>query len=693
MMKSRFFIGFAIAGFFILACQPPPAIKPDSRPETIEPAALTEAELLTRANELFLAQSYEEALEFCHQYLFRFPGGSLTPEILMRAGAIHMALDRYAEARADFQRLITTFPDSPLVPEARISTLAAFYKEGAYERVIQGVIDLADHPFQTDQLARIYLLLGNSRMAMGAPMEAVLSYSMAHGFSTIGNRPRIVNHLKMAVRLLAADEIELLLHSMDDEVARALLLHQLGLRYFEAGKYEEAGATFEEFLQFFPGHEYGSRAENLLAVIRDELAFKGVAIGCLFPLTGASKIFGERALNGVELALNRLAGREDADSIKIVIRDTASNPETVGKAVQELVDARVSAIIGPFHFTAESAAEKAQELETPIITLTQKDRITERGAYVFRHFITPEMQVRTLASHAMETLGFSRFAILYPDGKYGRKYMNLFWDETLARGGRVVGLEQYDPSRTDFADSIKKLVGLYHEVPADLVDLVYPRRKEPPRDASGKRVSERIRSREEEEEGPPALVDFEAVFIPDKPSRAGLIIPQLAYYDIDGVQLLGTNLWHSDKMIEMARPYVQGAVMPELFFAESASPMVTEFVALHETIHGERPGFIEAVTYDTANMLFTILGHPDARVKSAVKDRLTAVRDVEGVTGSITMDAGGNAEKNLYLLEIQGTSFVEVEDPAKPSPSASPGASPILPDQESTPAADEPARP
>ncbi|MCP4693594.1 MAG: ABC transporter substrate-binding protein [Desulfobacterales bacterium] len=682
MIKSRIFIALLIAGFFLYACERPATVVKEIPLETIERPAPTGEELLARANALFQEGSHQEALETCNDYLLRFPDGALAPEILMRAGAAYTALDLHESARAAYQKLIMTFPDSPLVPEARISTLAAFYKEGAYESVVQGAADLGGYPFQGDQLARIYMLLGNSRLAMGAPTEAVLSYTMAHASSMEADKTSIVNHLKTAVRQLSREELITLLQSLDDDAVRALLLHQLGLRYFEAGEYEEARNTLAEFLQFFPDHEYAPRSKNMLDVIEEALKFKGVAIGCLFPLTGGSKIFGERALNGVELALNRLAGREGADSFRIVVKDTASDPERAENAVKELVEDRVSAIIGPFHFTAEAAADMAQVLETPIITITQKDRITGRGGYVFRHFITPEMQVRALVSHAAGTLGMRRFAILYPDGKYGRKFMNLFWDEALLQGGRIVGLEKYDTRRTDFADPIKKLVGRYHEIPPDLMDLVHPPLEEPPDEiseddapASEEGAASPGRRSSDDDDEPPAIVDFDAVFLPDKPSRAGLIIPQLAYYDVDGVQLLGTNLWHSQKIIEMAGPYVQGAVMPDIFFAESDSPAVAEFVALHEETYGKKPGFVEAVTYDTATLLLNILGQPDANDRSAVRDRLMTVNDFQGVTGSIAMDEEGSADKKLYLLNIEGRSFVEVKPPEKPAPDG-PGEAP-----------------
>jgi branched-chain amino acid transport system substrate-binding protein len=76
-------------------------------------------------------------------------------------------------------------------------------------------------------------------------------------------------------------------------------------------------------------------------------------------------------------------------------------------------------------------------------------------------------------------LGASRFAILYPEENYGSRYMNLFWDQVVEHGGVVNGVEAYDPGGTDFAKPIKKLAGIFYDVPADLAKDSIPRLQSP----------------------------------------------------------------------------------------------------------------------------------------------------------------------------------------------------------------------
>jgi ABC-type branched-subunit amino acid transport system substrate-binding protein len=256
--------------------------------------------------------------------------------------------------------------------------------------------------------------------------------------------------------------------------------------------------------------------------------------------------------------------------------------------------------------------------------------------------------------------------------------MNLFWDELIELGGQVVGVESYEPKQTDFADAIKKLVGLYYEIPEDLKaengfvedgdqPFVLGGIDEQALEANSDiKSEEEAAEREEEpeakaEEEPEAIVDFDAIFIPDSPGLAGLIVPQLAYYDIKDVYLLGTNLWHSNSLIEIAGQYVQGALMPDGFFAESTSPAVKSFVTKFEETYQETPDFIEAVVFDSAMIIFHAVSRPHIRYRNDIRDELLNLGNFPGITGITRFDENGEVQKKLHLLRIKGKQFVELE--------------------------------
>ncbi len=153
------------------------------------------------------------------------------------------------------------------------------------------------------------------------------------------------------------------------------------------------------------------------------------------------------------------------------------------------------------------------------------------------------------------------------------------------------------------------------------------------------------------------------MFIPDAAKKAGLITPQLAYSDIEDVVLIGTNLWHSQQLISMSRDYIQDAVLTDGFFSESKDRKVKIFLKSFQDSFDERPGFIEAVAYDSARILLQTLANPRIRFKSHLKDELLNLVDFPGMTGSTSFDYKGDAIRNPYILQVKGRSFKALQSP------------------------------
>ena len=315
-----------------------------------------------------------------------------------------------------------------------------------------------------------------------------------------------------------------------------------------------------------------------------------------------------------------------------------------------------------------------------MVTFTQKADITTIGDYIFRHFITPQSQVETLVTYFVRDLGMRDFAVLYPNEPYGKAFMSLFWDEVIRQGGRMVGVEAYSPGQADFAATIKKLIGQNHTVPADLKARSVVQVEKPSIDQRRSNSEGSLESmlpdpaaREsglfyQNPEQPrtgrfSSAAGFDVLFIPDAPKTAGLILPQLVYHDIENVYLAGTNLWHSQQLIDMASPYAQNAVMVDGFYKDSASETVRKFVESYRSIYGTDPGIMEAFAFDTANLMFELLSYPDLHLRHQLRDALKQAYQPDGVTGPTAFAANREAVKQLSLLRIKGDRFVEIPHP------------------------------
>lgn len=102
--------------------------------------------------------------------------------------------------------------------------------------------------------------------------------------------------------------------------------------------------------------------------------------------------------------------------------------------------------------------------------------------------------------------------------------------------------------------------------------------------------------------------------------------------------------------------------MADGFFAESANKNVKDFVRIFEKTFRQKPGFIEAVAYDTAMIMFLMLDRPEIRYRSILKDRLMELENFNGITGITSFGNNGDARKSLYLLQVKGRKFFELKD-------------------------------
>ena len=656
----RIWIGIILVAA-MAACAPKTVVSPgpSAVPESAAERSADEA-LYADAESRFMNKDYEEAITGYREFIERSPAHEMVPVALMKIGISYRALGRYAESREAFEALVTAYPDHYLTPDARVEVLAAYYYEGRFEEVIaRAGLELAGME-DDDRRLRILGLAGDAHMALDDPVAAAAAYLPAYVIADSSVLNELKEKLSAAIRLMTREELAELQAKTESAASRQLL--------------ETLGRA---------------------------LLYRRYTIGVLLPLTGPYSVFGQRALTGVELALAE-ASRQNP-LVEVIVKDTGGDHRRAAQAVIDLHDAGVAAIIGPIA-AAPSAAETAQRLRMPIVTLTQREGITSIGDYVFRNFITPRMQAEALVTYAVQAKGLKRFAIFYPEDNYGKTFMNLFWDEVIRQEAFVVGVESYDVEQTDFAGAIKKFAGLdptpdealERELAPRLDDTAYlgdfsyaagdlpglyfplPAALQPAANDSQENLLPtliRVDEPVDDEEEPISIVDFDAVFIPDAPKTAGLLIPQLAYFDISKPLLMGTNLWHSEELVAMSRNYVQGAVFPDGFFADSRRPMVSRFVEAYSSVYGDRPGFMEAVAYDTASLVLQSLSQQGVRSKTQIRDALLKLADYPGATGLTAFDYDGDARKQPFMISIHRDKLVELPTAAattQPSPVLTP---------------------
>lgn len=484
-----------------------------------------------------------------------------------------------------------------------------------------------------------FLSLAEGLTALGEPQKALYFYQQALVIEGDETPREVLTRIYtlLSDRFNDADLSEAVFMYRNKPVAYLAML-QLGWRALAADQKELAQEWVSAAMKAPAGFAYREEALALQSQLTDPTQLQR-AIGVLLPLSGRYATFGKRVQRGMELALEAFRPHIP---VRLIFRDTAGDEAIAAQQVAELaISDRVMAIAGPLvGNAAQGAVIRANQERTPLLTMSQKEGLAASSLYTFRNSLTPQLQVRALLDYTMEEQGLYQFGILSPQTRQGKQLAELFREEVLRRGGEVVAEESYLTDQTDFRYQVRSLQGLDPNAP-DEEQQTDPNHPD-------------FVAQEE------VLPPFEALFIPDYADRISLIAPQLAFYGLEEVQLLGTNGWNDAELPKLARQFVEGAVFTDGFFRHSTYPFIQEFVDLYFNRYQEEPTILEAQGYDTAGILLNLLNDPQVQSREDMRRALAQIQNYPGVTGATRFDFIGEADKVLFILQVQNGAIVQI---------------------------------
>jgi branched-chain amino acid transport system substrate-binding protein len=630
--------------FFGAGCQPKVTVK------TEPPAVTQEADPFAEAEAFWNRGDMDQALARYHAYLQQGSGGERRAVALFRVAQIHLQQGRDDEALAQLMTLKAEFPDFPQMDEVRYHIADLLQRMGQYRSARDEAVSwLGDYPAHKLR-KQILLLAANAELALQNRKDAFSWLLTAKNDFPEDSalQSDLSERLLTMVRESDPEELEEMAHM----AAGAPLLSEIYLRmanlYLERGDLDGARRAAMSLVRATPETSFVSEGRRILEAVESERSVNKNAIGCLLPLSGPFAIYGQEVLNGMALGMGLFGATPPSVELELLIRDTQGEPEKTVAALEELVSQeKVITVVGPLASkNAAAAASRAQTLGVPLITLTQKESVTLEGDMVFRNFLTQSREVKRLLDCAVEEMGLTRFAVLYPDNAFGNNLKNLFLDQVQKVGGVVTAVEPYDPEATDFAEQIRKMTGRHGLSSGGGLSKM--------REMWSLEMEER-RIRPEE---PEPIINFDAVFIPDHVQRVVMIAPQLVYHEVRDVLLMGTSLWHSPELLQEAGGYVQGAIFTTGFFSGSDDPRVERFVRDYMEAFGAAPGMLAATGYDTIHLLLELMSGGKIPTRKGLQRAILDHRGFEGVTGDLSFDGDGEVTKAPLVLRVSGKTFV-----------------------------------
>ncbi len=604
------------------------------------PAGQAVTQINEQAQQRSAANDTESAIRLYASIQNVDPGSDAAAAGLMKAGDMAAGIKSYAQAVSYYQTVRSSYPGTDYAADAGIGIGVIDMRGEKYTEAVDTFKPVVSET-GGNRKGRVYFLMGESLYRMGRYPDAFDALARSLELLTADREQTLAKLFleKIAHENLTGSDLRQLLTNNDYTLyENSLLRLKLAQDLFVSDNYSDALNLVNTIIDSgvaSPGlmNDATSLKNKILAITQVNMN----AIGCILPLSGDFAPYGKQVLDGVEQALGIFS--TTTSPYTLYVMDSKGIPELAVHEAEQLVkDDHVAAIIGPLlSSTAQEVAYKMQAYNVPLLYLNQKPEIAKIGDYIFQNSLTPRDQTRAIVHYAMQHLGVKAFAVLYPESAYGEDMMREFVQQVLQGGGTVTGLEGYDPAETDFKVQIKQLVGTYY------LDLRKADIKKLPPDQKDK---------------PPPIIDFSAIFIPDYYEKVAMIAPQLLYYDVTNVQLLGGNGWSGPGLIQMGGRYVDGGIYTDGFFTQSTDPATKAFTASYEASYHQEPTILSALGFDSANILALALQHASSR--AAVKNALLSIRDFHGVSGIISYNGSTVPVKKLYLLQVHGKKIVEL---------------------------------
>nr|NJM04267.1 amino acid ABC transporter substrate-binding protein [Desulfobacula sp.] len=312
-------------------------------------------------------------------------------------------------------------------------------------------IEKKEEPLSTSALIQVLSAEADKHFSQGNFRDALSIYDQLLLTVKEDKKLALLSKIESVLAKTPTEVLGEWIEIKETHIPRALLLYSLGLNHALENNPEKSMEVLEIFISEYADHYRYYEALDLLETIKKSL-FNRDTMGCLLPLTGKYAVFGQRALTGIQLAVQELSKKYSRE-FKVIVMDTQADPEMTVEGVRRLHQKNVAAVMGPLLMEGE-AGKEAEKLRIPMIALTQKNDFPLQGEYLFANFISPEMQVQALGNHLFADLGIRKAAILYPDEKYGIRYMELFRD--MAKNMRLrlpelspmTGKKQISPFRS-----------------------------------------------------------------------------------------------------------------------------------------------------------------------------------------------------------------------------------------------------
>jgi branched-chain amino acid transport system substrate-binding protein len=341
-----------------------------------------------------------------------------------------------------------------------------------------------------------------------------------------------------------------------------------------------------------------------------------IKVGAMETLTGDSSVYGLSIKNGFDLAVDEINASKllGASKIKFTVYDEKADKQEGISVINKLInDDKVSALFGPtlssVAFAADPVAQKAGV--SVIGTSTTAVGITAMGDYIFRDSLPQAAVIPGTINAVKAKFGNKKAVLMFEStNEYSKSESEVFKAALKAAGIELAATESYSKGDTDFRTQLRKLM----------------------------------------------LRKPDMLVLASLAGEAVPILQQVKEIGFKG-QLVGGNGFNSPNVAKVAKEAAEGLMVGASWFIESPAVKSKAFVAAYQKKYGVAPDQFAAQAYTGMFILAEAFKNAGSADRTAVRDALAKVKDLETALGKFSFDANRDPVHPSVVLVVKSGAY------------------------------------
>jgi len=308
-----------------------------------------------------------------------------------------------------------------------------------------------------------------------------------------------------------------------------------------------------------------------------------------------------------------VAGRK----VKLLIKDDQQNPEVARRAVRDLIEQGVVAIVGPMTSAmAIAVVPIANEAKVLLMSPTATtDDLTGLDDYFFRLNTSARDNASRIARYHVGQNATRRLAATYDlrNKSYTENWLDSFRATYVQGGGEVVKVIGFESGgETTFLQLAQDLLA----APVDGVLIV--------------------------------ANSVDTALLCQQIRKLGSRVP-----------IISSEWAATERLVELGGKAVEGVIMAQNFDRNSTAPRYRAFYQAYRDRFHREPGFGGVIAFDAANVVLDALAQ--RREGRSVKETVLAARRFEGVEEPMLFNEFGEVKRRLFITVVRDGQFMVVE--------------------------------